>query len=198
MRSRIIVVLFILIFVFIVPMKSPSYGVPADSVEKKHKSTTTCILKQTAIYGVEQLGGLVGNYATGMWYFCMWMRVVIARVEENYWQGFSISMPLTTAPGTWFTGKILKQKGSFTGALIGSTIGTAAWAIPAELGYLKGSEYTDAGSPLWYTSIGSVIGYNYREILKLDACSISGMLLTGVISYALPYILRYLSTLRLP
>jgi len=110
-------------------MKSMSYVVPAYTTERKHKTTAVCILKQTAIYGTEQLGGLVGLYTGGLPVVFIWSCIahMCGIIEEDYWTEVGyISAPILTATGTWCTGAALNQKGSFIGALIGAAIGTAA------------------------------------------------------------------------
>jgi len=150
MRKRIIIALFVLIFVSMMPIKSMSHGVPADSIEGKHKTTSVCIL-QEAIYATELLSGLVGAYLGSM------TGLGIAGVPMSETSRFLIYYPMTAigaATGTSFVGICLNQKASFPGALIGSALGVAAVVL-----------CKDILPPLSFcpcASIGAVLGYNYK------------------------------------
>jgi hypothetical protein len=147
---------------------SMRYAVTGDSVQKQHRSTSACIL-QEVIYATEGLGGLVGAFSRGYCIgFCISGMVMygLYSIPEREGQGWYftdlfISRPLTAigaATGTSFVGICLNQKGSFTGALIGSALGVAA-------GTLLQFWYDPS---FWYlhypcASIGAVLGYNYER-----------------------------------
>lgn len=196
MRDR-IVILFILIFAFIVPIKSAGDAIPADSIEKEHEAVATRILQHTTIYLTEGLSGFsvtaCGSY---VWLWTIFMAYESGIDDELHDWGqkfYYIGMPIGTAMGTWYMGELLSQKGSLAGALIGAAFGAA---IGIRLSKRKpGQECL----PLewWCASVGATIGFNYKEILKFDPYSIRGMLLYCVISCTLPYLMHYLTTVGL-
>jgi len=166
MRKRILVVLVVLSFIFMVPIKSMSYAVPADSVEEKHKTTSACVSPEVT-YAMEALGGLVGAYSGYLIGFGISINVMFGlySIPERERQGWFftdlfICRPLSglgAAIGTSFVGLFFKPKGSFTGALIGSALGVAA-------GTLLQFWYDPS---FWYliypcASAGAVLGYNYK------------------------------------
>lgn len=192
MRNRIVATPFALILVFTMPIKSASYAVPTNNIiEEKYNTTSRSIsqaLGRTAIYAMEELSGLIGTCVgswSGIFITAVMGYVLLPRLgfdiepeSETYrtYSAFFIYYPMTAtgaATGTTCTGKILRQKGSFTGALIGSALVITAVAFPEYLAHKYHLNDDIFESPwlelLFFPSIGTgaVIGYNY-ELFKSD------------------------------
>jgi hypothetical protein len=157
---------------------SMKHAVLANNAEWKHKTPSTSISQwlghtstdmSEAVYTIELLGGLVGAYSIG-YYGGLIISCIVAQLfasDDTYPEvllgrvGPFIYPPATAvgaATGTSFVGLCLNQKGSFTGALIGSALGAAVGTF-IQFGY--------DSSLLWHlmfpcASIGAVLGYNYK------------------------------------
>lgn len=135
------------------------------------------------IIGLECLGASVGGITLGA--VCGFLVVLAVPFSHPtsflgiFVMGPVVGIPLGSSGGTFLTGKLLKQKGSFTHSLlwtIGGTIGSIGIAYafgPDTQGY---EDYLIASSFLTLPVTGAVIGYNLRG---KTCCGIGDKYLNG-------------------
>lgn len=133
------------------------------------------------VIGAEFLGATVGTVVTSISLSTVTYHIVKPSpmhesMDEMNWlivlgAGYIVGFPLGSALGTYFTGALFQQSGSFSGSLAGGTagmviamcasvIGAIIWEITD--GGLGGLYYAALVSPLPFIlpQIGAVIGYN--------------------------------------
>ncbi|HID92621.1 MAG TPA: hypothetical protein EYP60_00865 [bacterium (Candidatus Stahlbacteria)] len=125
------------------------------------------------VYALEAMGSVAGSYIAGqalaLGYYCCKVLVLNPRgydvMDEQLTLHFYYATLLLGPPiGVVGTGRILNQKGSCTGALIGSIIGTGAAAY-IEM-YRSGPEslFPFPFLSLTCAHLSPIIGYNYKTL----------------------------------
>ena len=146
-------------------------------------------LRRTGIYMVEQASGWTGAWA-GTW---IARCIIPPEGRPNVLMAFSTIMMGTTA-STVGTGKILGQEGSFTGALIGSALGSViaygSIFIPHPFNPYDRPEFFPHLYLPPFISMGAVMGYNY-EALKSNKMELLCCLIGCVVADAALCILAY-------
>jgi hypothetical protein len=166
MKNKIrVVALLLSFFLFILP--ELSYCLSSDSI-RQYKDMETI-----RVYASEAIGSVAGSYIAGQalvgGYYCLKVLVLNPMgydvMDEQLTLHFYYATLLLGPPiGVIGSGRILNQKGSCTGALIGSIIGTGAAAYIEMYRSSPESLFPFPFLSLTCAHLGPIIGYNYKTL----------------------------------